>query len=82
MNSGVFCYRYSNQSFAALSKIFARHGNNKRLRLDKSLFKSQIFFPRMMADMEAVLLAKAEAAPNFRKLVIGLAEEAAARRII
>ena len=36
----------------------------------------------MMADMEAVLLAKAEAAPNFRKLVIGLAEEAAARTII
>lgn len=36
----------------------------------------------MLADMEAELLAKAEASPNFRKMVIGLAEEAAERRII
>jgi hypothetical protein len=36
----------------------------------------------MLANMEAELLAKAEASPNFRKLVIGLAEEAAERNVI
>lgn len=36
----------------------------------------------MLSDMEAELLAKAEASPNFRKMVIGLAEEAAERKII
>ena len=39
-------------------------------------------FNRMLADMEAELLAKAEASPNYRKLVIGLAEEAAERNVI
>ena len=32
--------------------------------------------------MEADLLAKAEASPSFRRMVIGLAEEAAARNVI
>jgi hypothetical protein len=36
----------------------------------------------MVAGMEAELLAKAEASPNFRKLVLGLAEEAAERNVI
>ncbi len=36
----------------------------------------------MVSAMEAELLAKAEASPAFRKMVIGLAEEAAKRNII
>ena len=40
------------------------------------------YFPRMVSAMEAELLAKAEASPAFRKMVIGLAEEAAQRNII
>jgi hypothetical protein len=36
----------------------------------------------MVAGMEAELLSKAEASPNFRKLVLGLAEEAAERNVI
>ena len=32
--------------------------------------------------MEAKLLAKTEASPDFRKMVVGLAEEAAQRNVI
>jgi hypothetical protein len=36
----------------------------------------------MMEAMEIELLSKAEAYPEYRKLVVGLAEEAAERKII
>jgi len=36
----------------------------------------------MMGAMEVELLAKAEASPAYRELVIGLAEEALERKVI
>ena len=54
--------------------IYARYSDN-------SLFNIQYYF-RMMKAMELEFLSKAEKSPNYRKLVIGLAEEASERNVI
>jgi hypothetical protein len=41
-----------------------------------------IFVIRMMEAMEVELLAKAEASPEYRGLILGLAEEALERKVI